>query len=70
MTTCSKRTYPSPQAAHAALDEILRRARPSGGRRRRRGARIRDRVYKCRTCNGWHITRGEWGSLSDLDGAA
>jgi hypothetical protein len=65
-TPCGKRTYPSPQAAHNALDDIIRRTRHAK-RRRRPTTRRGDRVYKCGPCNGWHITRGEWGALHDME---
>jgi hypothetical protein len=64
---CTKIPYPSPQAAHNALDDIRRRERNHGTRRSRRTRSARtERVYKCAPCNAWHITRGEWGSMSDL----
>lgn len=64
--TCTKIGYPSPQAAHDALTQMRRRERGGGRGRRRRAKGGGDRVYKCRPCNAWHVTRGEWGSLTDL----
>lgn len=58
--TCpsGKIPYPSPQAAHRALDHLRRRNRTALGNRRRR--KPRGTAYQCQDCTAWHVTSHGW----------
>ena len=49
MSSCGKRTYPTPLSADLALEAIVRRDKP-------RGREVPCRKYPCGRCRGFRLT--------------